>query len=351
MISPIQIKTTNYNYINYRQSPQSFRGGCPVSIAKSSEKCSRKFELGVRKLANRAMDLFNRNTNDELYNKFLSVDKNSPEYIDILRQISRQHLGKKDLEVNFENDRIRNLARSNTPHIYIMNHDSQSKDPQMLAAFNTLLNDEYMDLGLAKTCPRPRIVLNEDILLAMNERNRKIFEQMGSVGIDASLHNSDSSANSKKFITLIRDFIKGKANIFIFPEGKNSVSKTKSLAEKFQLRVAEMVAKLAGRLPEIRVTPLGFAYGKKAQVDSIHIGETVVFKKDGDNITASIGNITSDFARPEYKKFFKNRQEATLTENNIPVKGKEQAQYIGGVLCENLRICKEEAKKAITDSI
>ena len=50
-------------------------------------------------------------------------------------------------------------------------------------------------------------------------------------------------------------------------------------------------------------------------------------------------------------KFFKNRQEATLTENNIPVKGKEQAQYIGGVLCENLRICKEEAKKAITNSI
>lgn len=346
MITPLQFNTSVYP-VKYNTQPQTFRGGCNISIAGKVEKATRNVEFFGRKIINKIGVLFNKNKNEELYNKFLAVDTKSPEYIDILRRVSRQYLGKKNLEVNFENNRITNLAKSNKPHIFIMNHDSQTKDPQMLATFNTMLNDEYIALDLAKTCPRPRIILNEDILLSMNDKNRSIFEKMGSVGIDASIHNPNSKSNSKKFITLMREFINGDVNIFIFPEGKNSIKKG-PLDEKFQLGVAEMVTKLTAKVPEVNVTPLGFAYGKKSQVDSIHIGETVIFKKDGESIISSIGNITSEFANEGYKNFFKNKTSAVLTEQGAVVKGKEQAGYVGGVLCENLRICKEEAKKMIS---
>lgn len=348
MITPVQYNT-NFYPKKYNTSPQSFRGGCSLSSVGKIEKTSRKIEFMGRVIFNKIAGLFNKNKNKELYNEFLVTDTKSPEYIDVLSRVSRQYLGKKNLEVNFENNRITNLAKSGKPHIFIMNHDSQAKDPQMLAAFNTLLNDEYLALGLAKTCPRPRIILNEDILLSMNERNRNIFEKMGSVGIDASIHDADTKGNTKKFIKLMREFLKGEVNIFIFPEGKNSINKSRSLAEKFQLGVAEMVARLTGRVPEVNVTPLGFAYGKKSQVDGIHIGKTIKFRKEGDNIVSSVGNIGSEFASEGYKNFFKNRSEAILTEKGVPVKGKEQAEYIGGVLCENLRICKEEAKKSISN--
>ena len=350
MIPPInQTKIHSYNFKHYNHNPQSFKGGCGVYSLGFMEKAAHKIELCGRKCANKIADVFDKSQDSELYTEFLAVDKKSPRYIDILRTISRQYLGKKDLEVNFENDRIRNIASHNSPHIFIMNHDSQSKDPQMLAAFNALLNDEYADLGLNAICPRPKIILNEDILLSMNERRRNIFEKMGAVGIDANLKNANSSANSKAFLSLIKDFMKGQANIFIFPEGKNSIYKKRPLDEKFQLGVAELVTKLTKRLSEVRVVPLGFAYGNKSQVDSIHIGEIVTFKKDGENIISSIGNITSKFADKSYKNFFQNKSEAILTEQGVPVIGKEQERYVGGILCENLRICKEEAKNAITN--
>lgn len=349
MITPIQYRTNTYP-IKYNTQPQNFQGGCKISTAGKIEKTSRNIELFGRKIVNKIGELFNKNKNNELYDEFLAVDTKSPEYIDVLRRVSRQYLGKKNLDVNFENNRITNLAKSDRPHIFIMNHDNQTKDPQMLATFNTMLNDEYIALGLAKTCPRPRIILNEDILLSMNDRNRNIFKKMGSVGIDASIHNPDTKSNSKKFITLMREFINGEVNIFIFPEGKNSIKKNTPLDEKFQLGIAEMVTKLTSKLPEVKVTPLGFAYGKKTQVDSIHIGETIVFKKDGEHIVSSVGNINSEFANEGLRNFFKNKSESILTEQGIPVKGKEQARYVGGVLCENLRICKEEAKRAISNT-
>lgn len=356
MIQTIQYITINSN--NYRISNkqnrsclQNFQGAFNSSNIANIEGKARKAEFCLRKIINKFFDLFKWNQNNELINEFLKVDTKSPEYTDILRQISRQFLGNKNLEVNYENGRLTNIAMDKSPHIFILNHDNQSKDPKMLAAFNTMLYDEYINCGLAKSCPRPKIVLNEDILLTMNEQNRKIFEKMGAVGVDASIYNANKQGNSKKIIRLMKEFANGNINIFIFPEGKLSILKHKPLHEKFQLGIAEVVTALTNKLKEVKVTPLGLAYGKKWQVDSLYIGETITFKKIDDNICASIGNIISPFSTQEFKTFFKNKSETIITSQGIPVKGKEQAQYVGGILCENLRICKEEAKKAITKPI
>ena len=299
-----------------------------------------------RKLINKVNDFFSKKQNNEIYNELIKVDTKSPEYITSLSKVSRLLSTRNEIEINLESGRIQNIVRTGKPHIFIMNHDNQAKDPKMLAFFNTLLNEEYIKTGQAKTCPRPRIILNEDILLSMNKQNRQIFEKLGAVPIDASIYSADKKSNSKQFFKLMREFLKGEVNIFIFPEGKKSAYKNIPLQEKFQQGVAEMVTKLADKLPEVNVTPIGFAYNKKLNSagDSLYIGKTIKFKKDGDSLIATSGNVSSNFARQNYKDYFSGVDEMPIMEKSVTVKGKELPEYVAGILCENLRICKEEAK-------
>ena len=345
MITPINQTTTNY--YNHKPCRVNFQGYNPAQFAAPAERSLRNIEFAGRKIINIFFDFFNKNKHSELYEQFLNADPKSEDYIHILTKISQIFSNQKPVEINIEGERIERIARTKSPHIFIMNHDNQSKDPKMLAFFNTLLNHAYIREGIEKTCPRPRIILNQDILLSMSKLNRAIFEKLGAVGIDASLYGSDSQANARTFFKLIREFLNKEINIFIFPEGKNAIRKNVPLCEKFQLGVAELVARIADRKPEVNITPLGFAYGKKSDADSIYIGETVVLKKLGEHIESSRGNISSPFAKAEYKDFFAGRNSAVLTDKSIPVEGRELPQYIGGILCENLRICKEEAITAI----
>lgn len=347
MIKPIQ-PTTNIKYnnnCNYHSSTK-FTGRSVVS----AEKSVRNVEFGLRIIVNKISSVFDKKETDILYQSLNNIDKKSPEYIHKITKISKYFAPEENFFINLEDKRIEEIAGSRKPHIFIMNHDNQSKDPKMLSAFNSFLNMEYLKTNQAATCPRPKIILNEDILLSMNKKNREIFTNLGAIPIDASVVQTDKKTNAKQFIGIIRDFIKGEANIFIFPEGKNSIKKNASLEDKFQIGVGEMVAKLADRLPEVNVTPIGFAYGGRfGGGDSIYIGKTITFKNQSGAIVSSSGNVKSIHADKWFKNFFKNENEAVLTENKIAVKGKERANYISGILCENLRICKEEAKSFLPD--
>ena len=339
---------TTYNQQIYKQNQPVFRGS-PLMPGPSVEKSVRSVEFTGRKIVNRICDFFLRKHDSTIYNELMAAKVETPEYIKAISRVSRLFSSKKEIEINLESNRIQQIASSGKPHIFIMNHDNQGKDPKMLAFFNTLLNEEYLRTGQAETCPRPKIILNRDILLSMNKDKRKVFEKLGAIPVDASIYSTDKKSNAKQLIKLMKGFIKGDSNIFIFPEGRNAAFKYASLQEKFQLGVAEMVAKLADKLPEVSVTPIGFAYNKglKSPGDSIYIGKTVVFKKNIDGMSASSGNISSSFARNSYKKFYGGEENALITCRSVPVKGKEISEYIGGILCENLRICTEEAKAAL----
>lgn len=347
MITPIQTNFNIYKKPCKKQIQPKFQGYNHITLAAPAEKALRNVEFAGRRIFNLLFDFFKKDKYNELYTKLLATDPKSEDYIKILSEISQKLSNQKPVEINIENNRLDKIANSKTPHIFIMNHDNQSKDPQMLAFFNTLLNLKYLEAGLASSCPRPRIILNEDILLSMNKINRSIFEKLGAIGIDANLHSANTRLNAGVFLKLIKEFIDNEINIFIFPEGKNATKKNAPLNEKFQLGISELTAKIAGKMPEVNITPIGFAYGKKAQSDSIYIGETVVLKKVGKHIEASLGNITSPFAKKNYKNFFGNKSSAILTEKSIPVEGRELPNFIGGILCENLRICREEAISAI----
>jgi len=359
LITPISInrQPNNYSYKAYNQSKPCnpvFTGNFATPIyAASAEKGVRGVELMGRKLLNKFSGIFNKTQKDLMYKEFCDADESSEKYIEKIVKASRFFAKGKEVEINLESNRIAELANSKDPCIFIMNHDNQTHDPEMLGIFNMLLNTAYIEAGKASSCPRPKIILNEDILLSMDSKTRKIFEKLGAVGVDASLCSADGLKNGKKLLPTMKDFINDKANIFIFPEGKLAGTKHTKLEDRFQTGVAEMVYKFAQKKEQVKVVPLGFSYNKKSKnlLSSIHIGEPVFFKKSGDNVLTTNGNImNSEFASKDYINFFKkqsNEDFATLTEQGVPVSGKELPKYIAGVLCENLQICTAEAKKAL----
>ncbi len=336
------------NYLN-KSSKVSFTpvftGNRAIAVG---EKSVRKVEFFFRRILNKINDGFESKEMRNIYKEFLAVDEKSETFVDKLILAGRKFGCKKEVEINIESGLIEKFAKSGKSYIFIMNHDRQSADPEMLAIFNTLLCQEYKKLGIAKDCPRPKIILNEDILLSMNSEKRRVFEKIGAVGVDADLYSNDNAKNARALLPILRGFLKDKVNIFIFPEGKLAGRKV-PLKQKFQHGVAEMINKLADKKDEINVVPLGFAYNSssKKNLASIHIGEPVVFRKTELGLTSSKGNVESDFASIHYKNFFLTGglNDKVITDGGVPVEEKELPAYISGILCENLDICKKEAKK------
>lgn len=357
MITPILINNYQLNNHSYKgcaiNNPCSpvFTGKIPLSNRNALfEKNFRNLEFAGRKILNKILGLVNKKQTEIMFNELSKVDEKSPDYIETLTMAGRFFAKDKEVEINLE--QIADIASSNESCIFIMNHDNQKHDPEMLAFFSTLLNSEYIKLGKALNCPRSKIILNEDILLSMDEKMRTIFEKLGAIGIDASLFSSGGTQNAKKLISIMKDFIGDKVHIYIFPEGKMAGFKNKDLKEKFQTGVAEMVYKFVQKKEQVKVIPLGFAYNKKSKplLSSINVGEPVLFKKDNDKILVTKGNMDSTFTDKNYINFFKRQADqtfATITEQGNPVIGRDLPNYIGGILCENLRICREEAKNLL----
>ena len=61
----------------------------------------------------------------------------------------------------------------------------------------------------------------------------------------------------------------------------------------------------------------------------------------------SAGNITeSEFADNEYKNYFnhfKDSEFSPILEKGKSVSAKDAVPYLAGILCENLKICKDES--------
>ncbi len=312
-----------------------------------AEKGYRNMEFWGRKLLNKFAELFNGKIFKDIHSKIAMLKNESSEYIQAQANAGRMLASKMEVEINLESGRLQNIAKDNSARIFIMNHDSQKHDPKSLLFFNTLLNDEYVALGKGETCPRAKIILNEDILLSLSDVQRDVYEKLGAVGIDASVFLPDGKKNAKALVPLIRDFLQDKVNIFIFPEGKMAVFSGKKLIDKFQTGIADIVYTLLSKKESVKVTPLGFAYGKKNPLlSSLHIGEDIVFKKVGDNVSVTRANITSNASSP-LRDFFGNEPVKLIQEQGIPVNGKENTSYIAGVLCENLNVCVLEAKKVL----
>lgn len=354
------------NNYNLRQTPNNYsvaprNNACNnkcsftgANINAVSEKGMQQGEYLFRIIANKFADLFEGRKIKQITKTIANITPESNEkYLTQLEEISRHFSTGKTIDVNIEDKILEKVASGRKSTIFIMNHSNQKQDPSMLAVLNALLAKAYRDFDIKEGYPLPKIILNQDILKTMNPTKRKAFEAFGAVGIDANIYSADKKANARVFLPLIKDFVRNKCNIFIFPEGRLAVRKDLDFNSRFQIGIAELINKVLGIRKEVNVVPVGFSYGKGENnaLTGMHIGEPIKFTRTGEQTSATSGNILkSEFAMDEFRIFFekhKNTTDVVITENGVPVKPSDVTDFIKSILSENLEICTKEAKKQI----
>lgn len=346
-------KLYNYNYVNPQynftnnfgnyyatQNQPTFEGLKTKSLNRSVKK--NRIEYLLRVLGNSINDLFQSKASRELIKCIAEIKPEQTElYLAQLAEIGKIYGTKKIIDVNTDDGVLEMLAQDDQSAIFIMNHSNQKEDPQLLAVLNTLLADAYRNAGKFDF-PLPKIILNEDILKTMNPTQRQAFENFGAVGIDASVTGGNKDLNARAFFPLVKDFVRNKCNIFIFPEGRLAVRKDLDLHGRFQMGVASLINKILGFKKNVLVVPVGFAYGKgnESNLTAIHLGTPIVFKRDGDVTTMSCGDIFKDPDSP-YLSFFERHKDETdipMTSGGVPIKPEDVPRYLKTFLCENLEI-------------
>ena len=341
-------------------------GYMPEAFYKFTEKSSIKFEFASRKaihnlmwcfinlmkMANKIRCRFSSGAVPMLdidTNAIKNIDTQSEGYMKLLYALQRKMCEEKEVEINVENNEINNIVDSKESCIFVMNHDKQKQDPKLLNFFNALLSREYINRGKSKECPRPRIILNKDILDSSNEIIRSVAEKWGAVGVDASIHCTNQVYNGRVIAKLIKELVQDKINLFIFPEGRMCAFRNMSPDWKFQTGIANIIRTLASKKERVKVVPLGFAY--KNDTGGIHVGEPVYFRQKGDSMMFSGGTVKHDYQSKAFTEFMEQSPSIdgyhTITENGEPVDIRKSGEYIAGILCENLTACKKMAQDSI----
>ncbi|MBY0403854.1 MAG: hypothetical protein K2X66_08140 [Cyanobacteria bacterium] len=407
---------------------------------------------------------------DHYLNFFKSAPYQSEAYVHAMLQASPFFTGDYEFEVNTESGRLEKLAESDEACIFLMNHDHQPQDPAMLSFFNMMLYQEYLKNGKGATCPRPKIILNQDILHTISDKNtRALYRKMGSVPVDARVPGEEKDTfgqilkdigrslmfwkakapetnapakrggrNSQVMVNVLKGFNKDQCHVFLFPEGRMAAltdeaiitafkkltpeeqliqyplkdrpsnmafedqMKVFALNQRFQVGISSIIQMAAKRKKRVKVVPLGFdfkaappltseqkqalkafenatAQQAKDQVEkskavsdplpvspenpptppvlpksvgSIYIGEPLYFNQTPEGkISVTLGNINADDATPQYTDVFDSviqNPESVWTFKET--EGRLKAA-IGGVLAENLRICKVKSSKMLTESL
>lgn len=324
---------------------------------RSVEKISNAIDFSARIVMRKVASQISEDKHIEAYREAIAMEENSPDFMYYFNSLAGGIAKNHPYEINTESCRISDIADSDEACIFIMNHNDRTQDIRSFAFFNTLLNREYSFRNKESICPRPKVVLNEAIIASMEPIQREAFEKMGAVGVDVGLLTADEKKNARVMIPLMKKFSKDRVNIFIFPEGKMCAFTGISLAQRFQTGVAEIVNAATKIKSRVKVVPLGFGYKRSfgffTKLGSIHVGEPIYFKRSGNDVLVTRGNMDSPFADKDYVDFFDRAPQddgfSVITSQGKPVEGKDVSDYIAGVMCENLRISELEAKNAISN--
>lgn len=210
-----------------------------------------------------------------------NLDVNSPQYVEEWAKIGNS-VNDKFLNINIEDGIIEKLAQAKDSSIFILNHDNFERDKFIYPIFNSFLNYGYAAMGRQNDCPRPAIVVSKNFFKLVGDKFKKLYQKMGLIPVDASLSAPDTRSNFSPMMGLVSKFARNKVNIFIFPEGNNSIYKHKSLQEKFQQGIARMIIASLYRKSSVRVVPLGLAYDTKPNnMGSVFIENPINFVKSG----------------------------------------------------------------------
>ena len=212
---------------------------------------------------------------------FKKLEPDSPEYINTLAKIGNS-TKQKFININIEDGIFEEIAKSNEPVIFMMNHDNPARDKFAYPILNSFLNYSYATLGKQNDCPRPYIIVSKNVIKgAGNNTMKKIFQKIGLVPIDANMTERNTRVNINPMRDLINKFVENKANIFIFPEGNNSIYPEKPLEEKFQLGLSKMIKKILEKKSTVRVLPIGISYNTETNnMGTFHLGKIIKLNRN-----------------------------------------------------------------------
>lgn len=266
-----------------------------------------KLVTNLRKYADR---VFLRDNHREIYliNKFLDeLNITAPEYIEEIAKIGN-NVQNKYIIANTEDKVLEKLTDTNEATIFVLNHPNYHKDKFIYAIVNSMLSKLYVKNGQQHECPRPKILVSRNIINIINKAVLNIYKTLGLTLVDASNERKDSLFNVKSMKPIIEEFTKDKLNLFIFPEGNNSVYKDRPLEEKIQRGIADLIRICTAIKARVRVVPIGITYTKeKNNLGKIFIGQPLIFSKEN----------CSD---------------------------KDAGQNILKIICENLKFCVDKSK-------
>lgn len=215
----------------------------------------------------------------ELFSSNKIIKRTSPEkpnYIETWARLGNSTKNK-TININLEDKRIEEIANQKDSTIFIMNHDDVVRDRFIYPIVNSFLNYSYATLGKQANCPRPYIIVSENVFTnAGNNTMKKIFDKMGLVPVDANLSERKTRENIKPIRSLIDKFVDNKANIFVFPEGNNSIYKEKTIQEKFQLNFTKIIKQISIQKKSVNIVPIGITYpADKTCMGNVFIGKTL----------------------------------------------------------------------------
>ena len=193
----------NNNNCSKKVKKTSFRASRTVQYA--STKAATGFEYSLRVVTNKLADIFQTRASKIIVKNIATLEPAQDKaFLAQLAEIGRLYASKKTISVNIEDKILEQIAEKGDSTIFMMNHSNQAEDPKMLAVLNTLLVEAYKEKDV-ESFPLPKIIMNEDILKTMNPTKRKAFENLGAVGIDASVVGGDKDVNTRAFLPLIKD--------------------------------------------------------------------------------------------------------------------------------------------------
>ena len=255
------------------------------NLLRFSYKCANK----LRTLATKLLILEHLKPFYDSFRLIRSITPSSSKYIEEWAKMGNS-IHNKFIDMNVENGSIEKIAKSCEPHIFLMNHENPEKDKFIYPIFNSFLNYAYTAYGKQYECPRPNIIVSKNVLKLVNKKFRAIYQKMGLISVDAYPDRRNFKENVMPIKYVIEKFIQKRCNLFVFPEGNNSIYKNKSLKEKFQPGVAKIIKSILDINGTVRIVPLGLSYKQeKGNMGSIYIGKTITMYQKENKIYYLLG--------------------------------------------------------------
>lgn len=262
----------------------------PKSTIKKSF-CQAQYKLitYTRKLSDRIF-LFKNLRGIDSSAKLLEDISNNPE--NLTKEIAKigNSIDNKFIVINSENKTLETIAKSKNSTIFVLNHPNYNKDKFIYIILNSILGRLYTSNQNISKYPIPKILVSKNMLNILHPKVAAIYKKLGLSAIDAKIKNKDCGYNAASMIPLLKDFAKNKINIFIFPEGNNSILKNIPLERRIQNGIGNLIKAATNTKDCVTVVPVSIHYTKESNnLGNIYIGKPHYFKKHNNEIIYTDG--------------------------------------------------------------